>query len=71
MSLTPKMLTFAVTMALGGTALAGNPAADQARLLVRQNEGEAARVVEGDLRHPRGRRRGAVIAVVGAVKVVA
>lgn len=37
MSLAPKLLTFAVTMALAGTALAGNPVADHARLLVRQN----------------------------------
>jgi Zn-dependent metalloprotease len=37
MSLTPKLLTFAVSMALAGTALAANPVADQARQLVRQN----------------------------------
>lgn len=39
MSLTPKLLTFAVTLALAGTALAGNPVADHARELIRQNPG--------------------------------
>jgi len=41
MSLTPKILTFAVTMALAGTALAGNPVADHARQLLRQSPAAA------------------------------
>jgi Zn-dependent metalloprotease len=37
MSPTPKLLTFAVSMALAGAAAAANPVADHARQLVRQN----------------------------------
>ena len=37
MSPMPKLLTFAVSMALAGAASAANPVADHARQLVRQN----------------------------------